>query len=411
MIKIINLTYSNKGGAGSAVNRISELLSEFSISKIISFDGEENKNTVILKSTNNYFRALNFLRKSRHFYYKRLVKLYSDRYNYYNYFEKKNYTHTNKLVKKFPFKPDILIVHYNSHFINFQNIYEIQKATNCKVIFNLLDSSFLTGGCHYSWDCDGYTKSCQNCPAIKLKIHKNRSHINYVEKKKYLNRINCMVNVSSSYAKQLVEKSSLFKSFRTSLIYYPINFDINTSYNKPIKNKKRIIFFGTQNLSDKRKGVKYFIKAIEEFKKNVGETVFSSIIIVVAGKDKSIFPKNFNTNFIGYLNQEELVKQYLISDLFVCSSIEDNGPMMINEALSLGTPVVAFDTGISRDLINNKNGYIARNMDFSDLAKGIEECLINREFFKEKIIKDMSQIMSNKIILNQWKKLINDTIQ
>ena len=104
MIKIINLTYSNKGGAGNAVNRISELLSEFSISKIISFDGEENKNTVILKSTNNYFRALNFLRKSRHFYYKRLVKLYSDKYNYYNYFEKKNYTSTKKIIKKFPFK-------------------------------------------------------------------------------------------------------------------------------------------------------------------------------------------------------------------------------------------------------------------------------------------------------------------
>ena len=279
------------------------------------------------------------------------------------------------------------------------------------MIFNLLDSSFLTGGCHYNWDCVGYTKSCQDCPAIKVKQHKNRSHINYIEKKKYLELINGKVNVSSSYAKQLVQKSSLFKSLQTSLIYYPINFDVNFEIIKHKKKKKKIIFFGTQNLTDKRKGVKYFIKAIEELKKNVGENIFSNILIMIAGKDKCAFPKNLNTNFIGYLNQEELIKQYLISDLFVCSSVEDNGPMMINEALSLGTPVVAFDTGISKDLINNKNGYIARNMDSKDLAKGIEYCLIKREYSKQKIKNDMKSIMSNKIILNKWKKLINDTIQ
>ena len=48
---------------GTKKRNTSKLLSEFSTSKIISFDGEKKNNTIILKSTDNYFRCLNFLRK------------------------------------------------------------------------------------------------------------------------------------------------------------------------------------------------------------------------------------------------------------------------------------------------------------------------------------------------------------
>lgn len=37
---------------------------------------------------------------------------------------------------------------------------------NIPVYWQMTDMSILTGGCHYSWGCDGYTKDCSFCPAL-----------------------------------------------------------------------------------------------------------------------------------------------------------------------------------------------------------------------------------------------------
>ena len=55
-------------------------------------------------------------------------------------------------------------------------------------------------------------------------------------------------------------------------------------------------------------------------------------------------------------------------------SIEDSGPMMINESIMCGTPVVCFDMGVARDLVHTgRTGYRAALRDSSDLAFGIRE--------------------------------------
>ena len=48
------------------------------------------------------------------------------------------------------------------------------------------------------------------------------------------------------------------------------------------------------------------------------------------------------------------------------------------ESLSCGTPVVAFDIGGNGDMIEHQtNGYLAKEKDDADLAKGILWCLEN----------------------------------
>jgi glycosyltransferase involved in cell wall biosynthesis len=67
-----------------------------------------------------------------------------------------------------------------------------------------------------------------------------------------------------------------------------------------------------------------------------------------------------------------LALAYRASDLFVCPSVEDAGPMMIPESMLCGTPVAAFATGGAPDLIRTgETGYLARYKDSGDLAEGI----------------------------------------
>jgi len=406
MVKIINLAYTNQGGAGGAVNRINQVLNSFCKSHFISLKGSKNENSTVLGRYNTYFLSIIILSNLRHLFYKYFSNKYFKKYNYYNYNEKLNYFNTNQLFKKFPFTPDILIVHYCSHFINFKMIYEIQKKTNCKVIFNLLDTSFLTGGCHYSWDCKGFEFECKNCPAIKSIKKKNDSNKNFKAKQKYLNKTHSIVNVSSTFALNQVKRSSLFKNHKKSLIYYPIP---NLRLESESYNKEKIIFLGTQDFNDKRKGISYFIKAINLFKESIGDSKFYKIQFRIAGNKKlKISYKNFK--YLGYLDEVKLAKEYSKADLFICPSIEDNGPMMINEALSYGTPVVAFDVGISRDLIHKGNGYIAKNKDAYDLSEGIKKIITNKQLSREQIIIDSRRKLSYSVITRKWKKLIYDTL-
>jgi len=64
---------------------------------------------------------------------------------------------------------------------------------------------------------------------------------------------------------------------------------------------------------------------------------------------------------------------YSAADAFVCPSREDNLPNTVAEALSCGTPCVAFDVNGLPEMISHRiNGWLAKPFDATDLATGIE---------------------------------------
>lgn len=63
--------------------------------------------------------------------------------------------------------------------------------------------------------------------------------------------------------------------------------------------------------------------------------------------------------FTGTLNEEEMVNQYLNSNLFVCPSSIENSPNSLGEAMLLGVPCVASYVGGVPDMLENlKEGYL-----------------------------------------------------
>ena len=82
---------------------------------------------------------------------------------------------------------------------------------------------------------------------------------------------------------------------------------------------------------------------------------------------------NFEYNFKSIIkNEKELIKFYQNSDFFLNQSIQDTGPVMVNEALACGVPVLSFKIGVSNDVIrNNFNGYLANNISNKKLGDQI----------------------------------------
>lgn len=63
---------------------------------------------------------------------------------------------------------------------------------------------------------------------------------------------------------------------------------------------------------------------------------------------------------------------YNSADVFVLPSLEDNLPNTIMEAMACGVPCVGFNVGGIPEMIEHKKtGYVAKERDADDLAKGI----------------------------------------
>jgi glycosyltransferase involved in cell wall biosynthesis len=105
----------------------------------------------------------------------------------------------------------------------------------------------------------------------------------------------------------------------------------------------------------------------------------NNILLIIAGRGIEEIAESlpFEYIYLGMLdNTYGIASAYQAADIFVCPSIEDSGPTMINQSIMCGTPVVSFEMGVSLDLVlTGKTGYRAKIKDSTDMAQGIYEIL------------------------------------
>lgn len=303
--------------------------------------------------------------------------------------ERKLIYKTNRLLKKADIKPDVIIILYAAKFINAKNIYELQKKTNAKVFWLLYDMAAFTGGCHYAWDCQGYQNNCGSCPGLFSSDPCDISYRNLVYKKSFIDKTNLQVLAGSEWQYLQAKQSAIFKKKLIHKMLIP--FDANI-FKPVVKDElrlamkipvgKKVIFFGAVGLTERRKGMDYLIESLAKLKglinKNDSDLV-NNILLLAAGQefDKIVELLPFECQNLGYVNSSsDIASAYQVADVFVCPSIEDSGPTMINQSLMCGTPVVSFEMGVSLDLvINGQTGYRAKLKDSSDMAQGIFDIL------------------------------------
>jgi glycosyltransferase involved in cell wall biosynthesis len=310
-------------------------------------------------------------------------------YSFFQLNEKKQIYRTNRILKAAVIKPDLIIILFANGFINAKNLYELYKKTQARIFWLMFDMAPFTGGCHYAWDCKGYEGTCGNCPALFSSDPFDLSHKNLIYKKAFLDRINLEILAGSEWQYKQAKMSTLFKNGRIHKVILPIDSSVFKPVDKEklkttmkISGNKKIIFFGAMGLTERRKGMQYLIESLNELNKiieNAGSDLGNNILLLVAGKgfDAIASQLPFEYHSLGYLdNNYGIASAFQVADVFICPSIEDSGPMMINQSIMSGTPVVSFDMGVAIDLvINGETGYRAKIKDSEDMANGIFEIL------------------------------------
>lgn len=321
---------------------------------------------------------------------------------------------------------DIVCLHWITGFLTVQDIERIYNYFKCPIVLNLMDQEPLTGGCHYSFGCEGYTKECGNCPQLTPSHANDLSHTIWLEKQRTFEHLPITLIAANSWASERINKSSLFGKNRVEHIGVPVDTSVFRPIDRTIARdllnipqNKKIVFFGASLLEDPRKGMSYLVDSLQclaSLMDNNEALQKEDIFLLVAGSQSEIILSSlpFSYKFVGTLKDDiTLALAYQASDVFVCPSVEDGGPMMISESLLCGTPVVAFNSGIAPDLIETmKNGYVATYKDSKDLAQGIKAVLLdtNADKMSEYSCEAAKKLHDPMIVAKQFENLFHSLV-
>lgn len=293
--------------------------------------------------------------------------------------------HVDSLLKSIGFIPEYIFTGMTIDFLNSTDLFNIYKATNSKMYNITVDMNHFTGGCHFSWGCEGYVNNCDDCPAILEESQKNVAKDNLERKYENAQKAFFQIIAGSGLTLEQAKKSKIYKDQQ---VIYNVNSLIDTTLlNDRNKNIAKSIFSlsddnfyiltGAQNMEDPRKGFKYLIEALELLDQQLPEGLKKRIcLLVVSNSINEEFDSiHFKKQKIDYIKDYRLLSLlYQATDVYVNTSIEDSGPMMVSEALACGTPVVGFDTGVVTNMvIDDYNGYKIPMKDSQKLAEGIRK--------------------------------------
>lgn len=284
---------------------------------------------------------------------------------------------------------EIICLHSIQGLLSSSLIQDIYRAFKVPIVWTPMDIEPLTGGCHFNNGCKRFTESCGNCPQLGNERENDISRRIWSQKRKDLNDIPVTFVAGSSWVLDHIKSSSLFGSKQTKSIFLSVKQDLFKKGDKEkareilqLPKKKKIILFGAFNLNDRRKGGQYLLKALKNLYEKVAglnRELCDSITLLTIGKQNDFKTSDlpFNSIHLGVIKDDEILSLvYQASDVLASPSIDDCGPMMVNEAYMCAIPIVAFNVGVAPDLIkSNDKGYLVKNYCVDDFSSALFQCL------------------------------------
>lgn len=285
-------------------------------------------------------------------------------------------------------KADIIYIHWVLD--GFFNLGSFKKLAQLKkpIIIFLHDMWSISGGCHYSFNCENYKTGCHDCqmfpgnktnglPAAmfkkKLSLYSKFDNLYFVAPSKWLYQCakqSLLTKDKPVFYIPNVLDNTIFKPYDKKIARQVLNIDSNET----------VIAFGAVSVTSPYKGWAYLQQSLDILKQR-NDLKNILILIFGSGYNKKIADAiPFKTRFMGYLCDEYTTSLvYNAADVFIAPSLAEAFGYVIFEALNCGTPVVGFDIGGIPDMIKHKqNGYLAKYKDAEDIVEGITFCLQNK---------------------------------
>lgn len=277
---------------------------------------------------------------------------------------------------------DVLNLH-NLHggYFNYRALPKVTREKS--VVFTLHDMWSFTGHCAYSFDCDRWRTGCGQCPYPETypAIKRDSTRFEWKLKDRVYERCNLHVVTPSRWLCQLARESMLGR-YRVHHIPNGIDLDVFKPLNRQkcrselgIPGEAPVLLYAAASLSDARKGADLVHEALLE----LPETVRRDAVLVVMGKGGKSLEKEagIRVEDLGYIDNDMFkAAVYSAADLLIFPTRADNLPLILQESLACGTPMVSFRVGGVPDMVRpDVTGYLAEPEEPGDFAQGITRLL------------------------------------
>ncbi|NJO72540.1 MAG: glycosyltransferase [Leptolyngbyaceae cyanobacterium RM1_406_9] len=291
-------------------------------------------------------------------------------------------------LQKNPVFAEADVVNLHNILGNYFNYLAIANISNLKpTVITLHDMWYATGHCAYSYDCNRWIQGCGKCPYPDTypAIKRDNTHLEWKIKNWIYDRSKLTIVAPSRWLEEVAKKSILNK-FEVHCIPYGIETDVFKPIDPElcrqalgIDVKRKIIFFAAANLEDKRKGFHLLLEAL----KLLPQVLKQEILLLTLGSSDYYQYQDLGvpTIHLGYVSNDRIKSiAYSAADLFVFPTQADNLPLVLQESLACGTPMVSFRVGGVPDLVRpGITGYLAEPDNVADLKDGIVQLLENSD--------------------------------
>lgn len=166
-----------------------------------------------------------------------------------------------------------------------------------------------------------------------------------------------------------------------------------------------------------RKGIRFLIQA---FKLLSGRYENARLVIVGDGNEKKSLEDlvrglgiENKVEFAGVVSHENVSGYYQKADIFVLPSLNEGMSNVMLEALASGLPVVATDTGGTKELLTDGiNGFVVKMKDADDLAEKIEKLILDTQLKNTMSLESrkLAEKMSWRNVAGEYEKLYEEVL-
>jgi glycosyltransferase involved in cell wall biosynthesis len=285
---------------------------------------------------------------------------------------------------------DVLNFH-NLHTSTFSYLAIPTLTREKPAVFTLHDMWSFTGHCAYSYDCDRWQVGCGRCPYLENypSIGRDNTQFEWKLKNWIYSRSNLTIVTPSRWLTEQAKKSMLS---RFSIHHIPNGVD--TELYQPldtqqcrsvlgIPDDRKVLMFGADNLGDSRKGINLLIEALQTLPQSLKQ---ETLLLTFGNGGEEISERvGIPSLDLGYISNDRLkATAYSAADLFIFPTRADNLPLVLQESMACGTPMVSFKIGGVPDLVRHGiTGYLASPEDTHDFRNGIVQLLEDSDLRKQ----------------------------
>lgn len=330
--------------------------------------------------------------------------------------------YSRHFILRFIKKHHIDLVHLHNPHDNFLGTGDIADiAAICPVVWTLHDFWAMTGHCTYPYGCDDrWIDGCHKCPCLNNypAIRNDVARQLFLKKSNSFQNSDITFTVPSDWMMQQFQKSHLANK-PCCCIYNSLNTSVWKALDKKILRKKynigegkKIIAFIAADPGKKLKGLTYLLDSLSQISNT------EKYLLITAGKECpeiNLLKNRFEVHSFGYLtSQGDLNDFYSLADVLINPSIYETFGLTTIEAMSCGTPVIAFPICTMPEIIDESCGWIASDVSAEALARTIQDAFSSPHVLTQKSWNSRQKaekLFSEENMLNHFEQLYSKCLK